>query len=302
MIWLLFIALCAACVAPFVLERRKPDMDDEVRAFAPGAFADLSDGKTHFQWHGPSEGPVLVCVHGLTTPSYVWDSLLPGLTEAGLRVLTYDLYGRGWSDRPGGTQTRSFFIRQLRDLLHHEGISGPITVLGYSMGGGIATIFAAEEPERVARLVLLAPAGLTHRPTRLSELMRRSGPIGSWLMLTLGGSELRRIARATPASDSFTTRLAAEVDWRGYLPAVLSSQRHLLGEDLRDEHQILAKMNVPTLAIWGEVDTVIPIQAMGYLSQANRNAKQASLPRAGHALLITHPSEVLESLADLLQA
>jgi len=111
MFGLFLILLGVVAITPFVIERRKPDMDDSIRDLAPNEFAKLSDGHTHYQWHGDPDGPVLVCVHGLTTPSFVWEALLPGLTEAGYRVLTYDLYGRGMSDRPKGAQTRSFFMR-----------------------------------------------------------------------------------------------------------------------------------------------------------------------------------------------
>ena len=160
MFGLVLLGLGLIAALPFLFERRKPDMNDEIRQRAPDQFAKLSDGYTHFQWHGPAEGPVLVCVHGLTTPSFVWDQLMPGLTEAGFRVLTYDLYGRGLSDRPKGIQTRSFFMRQLRDLLHQQGVLDGFTLMGYSMGGSIATVFASEEPQRVSQLVLLAPAGM----------------------------------------------------------------------------------------------------------------------------------------------
>lgn len=302
MIWLLLLALGIAAALPFVLERRKPDMTPQLRTSLPGQFAMLSDGHTHFQWHGPEDGPVLVCIHGLTTPSFVWEPLLPGLTQAGFRVLTYDLYGRGCSDRPSGAQTRSFFIRQLRDLLDHQGVEGPMTVMGYSMGGSIATIFAAEEPDRVSQLILLAPTGIEYRPTRFAEIARTSGYTGLWMMLAYGGFELRQVAKAMPGPKGVSEKQIAETRWRGYLPAVLSSQRHLLTETLEEEHKDLAMLDVPTMAIWGEADTVIPISAMGKLAQWNRSAKQASVTGASHALGITHPIQVLEKVADLLEA
>jgi len=302
MIWLLLIALCVVAAIPFVLEQRKPDMDDAVRAQAPGQFAQLSDGNTHYQWHGPANRPVLVCIHGLTTPSFVWDRLLPHLTQAGFRVLTYDLYGRGWSDRPKGAQTRSFFMRQLRDLLQDQAVEGPVSVFGYSMGGSIAAVFAAEEPDRIERLILLAPAGIAYRPGRLAEFIRLGGRTGAWTMLTFGARSMRRAALANPNPDGFGQRQAAELDWRGYLPAVLSSQRNLLSERLDEEHRNLHALGVPVLAIWGETDDVIPLSAMGKLAEWNRDAKQATVANAGHALGVTHPEDVTEALSDLLQA
>lgn len=304
MIWLLPILLAAGFALPFIIERRRPDMDDTARAAAPGMFAELSDGLTHYRWHGPDDGPVLVCIHGLTTPGYVWDALMPSLAEAGFRVLRYDLYGRGHSDRPRGAQTRAFFIRQLRDLLQHQGIGGGITLLGYSMGGSIATVFAAAEPERVGRLILLAPAGVIHAPGRLAELARRVPVLGDWLMLALSGAELRRSARTQSGPPDvvadFAERQAIETGRRGYLPAVLSSSRNMLAETLEEEHRALAALGVPVAAIWGQDDTVIPIRALGRLAEWNRNARQATVAGAGHGLTYTHPSDVIEALADVI--
>jgi pimeloyl-ACP methyl ester carboxylesterase len=302
MIWLLLLFLIGAGALPFILEQRKPDMDDAARAKAPGQFAQLSDGQTHYQWHGPENGPVLVCIHGLTTPSFVWDQMMPGLTAAGFSVLTYDLFGRGWSDRPKGAQSRSFFLRQLRDLLQHEGLEGPFMLMGYSMGGAIASVFAAEEPDRVSQLILLAPAGIEHRPTRFDVIASRTGRFGLWLMLAFGGALLRRQAQAAASKmpADVTERLMAETGWRGYLPAVLSSQQNFLHESLEEEHRDLEALQVPIAAIWGETDTIIPMSAPEQLQDWNPAAKQAILPRASHALVVTHSAEVLESLADLL--
>jgi len=300
MIWPVLILLVLVAGLPFLAERRRPDMDDIRRGTAPGDFAELGDGMTHYRWAGPQDGPVLVCVHGLSTPSHVFDWLVPGLARMGFRVLSYDLYGRGFSDRPRGAQTRSFFIRQLRELLQHQGVAGDITLLGYSMGGSIATVFACEEPERLRRLILLAPAGLIHTPGVLAEAARRLPGIGDWLMLGFGGAQLRRGARMQPAQAPVLRALTdlqdAETRMRGYLPAVLSSQRNMLAETLEDEHRALAEQGVPVQAIWGEMDTSIPLRAMGKLVECNRDAHQVTIRGAGHGLGYTHPDEVLAAI------
>ncbi|MGB8621512.1 MAG: alpha/beta fold hydrolase, partial [Paracoccaceae bacterium] len=162
----LFLLLLAAFLGlTWVLsERLRHPMGSAARASAPGKFAELSQGVTHYRWSGPLGGPVAVCVHGLTSASYVWDPVVRALNMMGFRVLRYDLYGRGFSDRPPGVQDRDFFLRQLRDLLEDQGIGQVDMMVGYSMGGSIATAFTAEDPGRVLRLVLLAPAGLGLTP------------------------------------------------------------------------------------------------------------------------------------------
>jgi len=304
MIWVFLIVLAAVFAAPFVIERLKPEMGPDARTLAPGQFATLSDGLTHYQWRGPQDGPVLVCIHGLTTPSYVYDALAPSLAEAGFRVLTYDLFGRGFSDRPKGAQTRDFFVRQLDELLQDQAVSGPVTLLGYSMGGSIATVFAAAHPERVHALLLLAPAGMLHNPGKLADWAQKLPVIGDWLFLALAARFLHQGALAQPGPPEAVTiiaeRQALENGFRGYLPAVLSSQRGLLAETLEEDHRDLAELGVPVAAIWGEADTVIPIAALGRLTEWNRAARQAVIPGAQHGLAFTHPAEVLDVIASAL--
>ena len=80
--------------------RLKP-LDRAARSLAPGAFANLSDGATHYRLEGEGRArPLIVFVHGFSTPSFVWRGIIPKLTAAGYKTLRYDLYGRGWSDRP----------------------------------------------------------------------------------------------------------------------------------------------------------------------------------------------------------
>ncbi|MCG6901436.1 MAG: alpha/beta hydrolase [Rhodobacter sp.] len=304
MIWLLPVLLVIVIAAPFVMERRRREMDASARGMAPGKFAELSDGLTHYRWDGPADGPVLVCIHGLTTPGYVWDRLVPLLAEAGFRVLRYDLYGRGFSDRPRGAQTRAFFIRQLRELLQHQGVDRGITLFGYSMGGSIATVFAAAEPDRIDRLILLAPAGMIHVPGKLAELACRFPLLGDWLMLAFGGAQLRRGAHAQPGPPDVVAGIAARQDietgFRGYLPAVLSSSRNMLAESLKEDHRALAAIGLPVVAIWGQDDSVIPITALGRLTEWNRNVSHATIAGAGHGLAFTHPVEVTDALGKAL--
>ena len=303
MIWALSILVIAGIVAlPRLLEAQRAPMDDARRTDAPGQFADLSQGTTHYQWHGPSKGTVAVCIHGLTTSSYVFDEFVPVLTQMGYRVLTYDLFGRGLSDRPDGVQNRGFFLTQLRDLLEHEGIGGDLMIVGNSMGGGIATAFSAAEWERVDRLLLFAPTGLA---PGITDRMELRPVIGDWLALTVfGRRERRRIAEVdlrSPALPDLPERQMAETRTQGYAAAVLSSMRHMISDVMDREHKLLRDRFTATLAIWGGLDDVIPGQAAGNLADWNREAHQVTFDDAGHGLIITHPDQIRSALQDWLR-
>lgn len=277
-------------------------MSGALRRHAAGHFARLSDGQTHYQWHGPTRGPVLVLVHGLTTPSWVFAGLAPGLATMGYRVLTYDLYGRGFSDRTHSPQDRHLLLRQLRELLAELGVTEPVTLMGYSLGGALATIAAAEEPDRVERLVLLAPAGIEYTPAPLLARARDSGFAGDWLWGLLGARHLIAGAReqvSAPAPSVISDLpglIAREAGIRGYLPAVLSAERHFLTERLEAEHRRVAAAGVPVISVWGSEDRTIPPSAIGTLAVWNREAWKTEIGGAGHGLPHTHPGAVLDAL------
>lgn len=303
MIWILLI-LTALVAGPLVIERNRRVMDDTARGAAPGQFVRLSKGVTHFDWHGPSRGPVCVCVHGLSTPSFVWGGLVRGLALMGYRVLTYDLYGRGFSDRPKGAQDREFFLNQLRELLAREGVEGGLTLIGYSMGGAISTAFAAAHPDRVRRLVLLAPAGMGLARSKLMDFIIQTPVIGDWLMLAFYPSTLRKGLRAErhlpSAVPDITVLQAEELEYRGFTPAVLASLRGLLANTNEKDHKALHNLGMPVLAIWGAKDTVIPAAAIGTLAEWSRKAEQEVIEGAGHGLTYTHAEDVLKILRDHL--
>ncbi|MBI1216950.1 MAG: alpha/beta fold hydrolase [Rhodobacteraceae bacterium] len=305
MIWALAAALAILVAAPLLMERLRRPMDARGRRMAAGDFVELSRGLTYYEWRGPARGPVVVCIHGLTTPSYVWAPVAVALTALGVRVLTYDLYGRGLSDRPAGRQDRAFFVTQLDELLTALEITRAVTLLGYSMGGAIATAFAQDKPARVDRLVLVAPVGLGHRLSRFLTFCAAVPVIGDGLVRVFGDILYRRgidySLPDNPEVPDMVARMAGEMGTRGTLPAVLSSLRGMVAEDMAPVHRALAETSLPVLAIWGEADKVIPLAAMGRLAQINRRARQVELSGATHALPYTHPDDILGALTDLLR-
>jgi len=304
-IWLLVFGIAAgALMVPFLTEHYRHTMDDGRRGSAPGQFAELSQGVTHYHLSGPRDGPLIVCIHGLTTPSFVWGPLVKGLVAAGFRVLVYDLYGRGFSDRPDLPQDKAFFNTQLDDLLGHLDIEAPFHLIGYSMGGAIAAGFATTYPARVRRLVLLAPAGMALRQTAMLKLIRDRGILGRWLMLAAYPVQLRRGIRAERAQPGANIEISegqeAQLKFKGFVPAVLASLRGILRSPLEADHLALRQSGLPVLAIWGGGDTVIPASALGQLAAWNRSVIHEVVEEAGHGLPYTHTGEVLGNITAFL--
>ena len=277
-------------------------MDAAARADAPGQFAQLPCGVTHYRWDGPEGGPITVLVHGQTTPCFVWDGVARLLAARGERVLRYDLLGRGYSDRPSGAQDAEFFLRQLDALLADQKVTGPVTMMGFSMGGAISASYAATRPGRVARLVLVAPAGMGGVGTGWLRALRDADGPGMWLFRLIYPGMHRRAGRVLTRDHGLPEALERaqqrEADLRGFAPGVMSSLRHLLRGDLVVEHRALAQAGVPVLAIWAAEDRDIPLSRREVLAEWNPQAGQVTVPGADHWLPLTHPQAVVEAVTD----
>ncbi len=292
--------IAAVFALPFITELMRKPMNAGIRTAAEGKFVTLSRGVTHYDWLGPANGPVAVCVHGLTTPSFVWRGLARGLVALGYRVLIYDHYGRGYSDRPGGAQDRRFFLDQLSELLESQDVQQEFTLIGYSMGGTISTAWAAENPDRVRRLILIASAGVVVDAGRTAQFMRQTPIFGDWLMYAFFPRSHRKgteADRSLPSSvENVIERQQDELRYRGFVPAVLRSMRGVLSTNSEADHRKLHDAGVPVLAIWGGQDTLIPVRAAGKLAEWNRDCHQEVIEAAGHSLTFTHTPDVLAAI------
>ncbi len=299
---LLIVAVCLFAL-PLVVEALRVPVTVRRKGKVPGELVALSRGVTHIIADGPEDGPVVVLVHGLTTPTYLFGGVIPQLVKAGYRVVTYDLYGRGLSDRPIGKQNAQFFVDQLNEVLAHAGVAGPYVLVGYSMGGAIAATKAAETPEVVSKLVLVASTGLSRANTpKLAEWPI----IGDWVMWVLGGWLLRRRL----ASPSFTAsvvpdlpdREARETRTKGYLPGVLSSIRQMVQTDLSPMHEKIADAGIPILAIWGAADKSVSLKSMARLAELNPAAWHHQIDDGDHGIIHNRPGEVGAEILRFLKA
>lgn len=301
MIWVLICLLVlGVAFAPYIAERRRLVMDDAARADAPGAFIDLKHGRTHYRYFGPQSAPLAVCVHGLTTPSFVFEALADGLVAKGYRVLVYDHYGRGFSDRPTAAQDREFFVSHLDELLNALGEHEKFLLIGYSMGGAVAAAYTAAFAQRVRNLVLVAPAGMGHQLGPLANFIRVMPGIGGWLFMAGYGRSHRKGTekeRALHSAVPFVVdRQQRELQYRGFLPSVLSSLRNGLRAQAKADHQSIHEAGTKVVAIWGAADDVIPLDCKDKMAAWNPVAEQVVVPDEGHSLPYTHPDAVLDQI------
>lgn len=245
--------------------RLKP-LNDDARQAAPGSFLTLTDGQIHYRLEGPESGPLIVLVHGFSTPNFIYQQNVEALNEAGFRTLRFDHFGRGWSDRPSTRYDVDFYDRALTELLDGLGVDQPFGLAGLSMGGPIVAEFTARHPERVERLVLLVPAGLdTAGADGATGALLRTPLVGDWVWRMIGKGILLGDRQYDERERAPENRLKGDVaeqfEYRGYLQALLSTLRHMPMTARQETFERLAATGVPTLAIYGDADQTVLVSS-----------------------------------------
>jgi pimeloyl-ACP methyl ester carboxylesterase len=172
------------------------------------------------------------------------------------------------------------------------------------MGGSVATAFAAAHPDRVRRVILVAPAGIEVVQGPFETWTARLPVAGDWLQAVTGATRMGEAIMADPAAGSvpgLRELQLAELRRPGFLGAVLASRRGILAERMEAAHRAVAAAGLPVIAIWGDKDVVVPLRALGTLSSWNRKAAQEVIPGAGHGLPYTHGAEIAEILRGVLR-
>lgn len=294
-------AVLAVLIAvPLVRNMEHGPLDATARRQAPGQFVTLSHGIVHVRSAGPEQGRPVLLVHGFSVPSYVFDQTSADLAAAGFRVIRFDLYGRGWSDRPDVDYDRTLFTNQLLELMDTLKIA-KADLLGLSMGGAVVGRFAAEHPERVRSVVLVAP--LTHA--------RDIGPMawpgaGEWLMRawylpTLAASQLEDFPHPERVP-GWAARFQPQMGYDGFGHAILSTMRNVVTQSSLPDFGKVGKSGLPVLLVWGEADRTVPYAAHADVQRAIPQAQLASLPGLGHWTVVEDPAATDARIAAFLAA
>ncbi len=292
--------------APLLLDGESEDLDDARRSAAVGDFARSSRGLVHYQIGGPADGPRVALVHGMSTPLFTWDAVWAGLTTAGFRVLRYDLYGRGFSDRPIDVDyDQDLYDEQLRELLDFVGWRGAVHLAGLSMGGPIIVEFAARRPQHVASLSLFDPAGFPVNLPATAALIKVP-LIGDYLMRVFGDRTIRNNLQSNFYDQSlvpdFAERFLPQMKLRGFKHAQLSTLRHMRLTDMEDRFRRIGELGLPVFLVWGKQDAVVPFANAARLRALIPQTRFLAVEECGHTPNYEKPDEVLPPLIDFLRS
>jgi len=257
-------------------------------------------------------GPVVVLIHGITGSSITWEEVIDPLAES-YTVVAPDLLGHGESAKPRGDYSLGAYASGIRDLLAALGHSRA-TVVGHSLGGGIAMQMSYQFPERVDRLVLVSSGGLGRE---VHLLIRAAVLPGSELVLPLLASPtlIHRIDAVGAFLSRLGLRAGADLDemWRGFSSlsdagaraAFIHTLRTIIdptGQRVSATDRLYLAQDMPSLLIWGERDPVIPFHHGVRASEQMPGSRLVTFPTAGHFPHRDDPRGFVRELVNFIES
>ena len=255
-------------------------------------------------------GPDVVLIHGMINSSRHWQEVA-GRLAGSYRVIAPDLIGHGDAATPRGDYSLGAHAAAIRDLLTTIGVERA-TIVGHSLGGGVAMQFFYQFPQRTERLALISSGGLGHD---VSPLLRGAALPGSATLLRLAarprvvgglaaaGARMRKRGNSTGVYLAAVARALGPLQEPGSRRAFLQTLRSVIdvqGQKVsaRDRLYLLGEM--PTLIVWGERDRTIPLAHGLEARQSIPNCRFETLPRAAHFPNLEDPEGLAAVLGDWL--
>jgi pimeloyl-ACP methyl ester carboxylesterase len=255
-------------------------------------------------------GPPVVLIHGMVNSSRHWESVALDLAEDHT-VIAPDLIGHGDSATPRGDYSLGAHAASIRDLLAVIGIDRA-TIVGHSLGGGVAMQFFYQFPQRTERLVLVSSGGLGQEVSPMLRTAALPGASGAlWLVahprlvaaLERAGERLGQRGSGKGVYLQAIARALGPLGQPGSREAFLQTLRSVIdiwGQRVsaRDRLHLLREM--PTLIVWGERDNTIPLAHGRWAHEAAPGSRFETLPRAAHFPHLEDPEGLAAALRDFL--
>lgn len=251
--------------------------------YARGKFVDLNGRRTHYIEAG--QGEPVILLHGFFYDSYLWAANLDVLAEH-FKVYALDLWGFGYSTREALDYGYQLYAEQVLLFMDSVGIQHA-TLVGQSMGGGTAIQFCVQHPQRVDKLLLVAPAGMPYSLPLTGKFFNLPG-IGEFFM-GLNTDTIRKknlgdfwIHNKQLITDDYFENVTRFQKVSGTTEASLSILRKEFFHTLRNEIERLAQIEISILIIWGREDKSIPVSCGQEMHHILDGSRLEILDEAGH--------------------
>lgn len=261
-------------------------------------------------YHLMGEGPPLLLVHGITSSSRTWKSVMPRLAEKHT-VIAPDLLGHGRSAKPHGDYSLGAYASGIRDLMVALDVP-KATVVGHSLGGGIAMQFAYQFPDRVSRLVLVDTGGIGKE---VNPALRAAALPGAEYVLpvlfsptlhdaglkvrnVLAGFGLRGSADVEGVAEGFAS--LTESDARRAFLHTVRSVIDPTGQRVSAADRLYLTREIPSLIVWGDRDRIIPVAHADLAHELMPGSQLEIFPGAGHFPFNDDPDRFIRVLEDFI--
>jgi pimeloyl-ACP methyl ester carboxylesterase len=291
-----------------------PDADDAGGPLSlgevPVSEIDLHGHRVTYREVG--EGPVLVLIHGVTGNMETWDRALPWLADR-FTVITPDLLGHGRSAKPRGDYSLGAYASGIRDLLGALG-HFKATVVGHSLGGGIAMQMAYQFPEHCERLVLVCSGGLGEE---VSIALRAASLPGSELVIPLIahnsvieagrkiGGLLDAVGLGVSPDKAEVARGYASLSDSGARRAFIHTMRGVIdhgGQRVSARDRLYLTEAVPSMLLWGANDPIIPARHGERAHGEMPGSRYVLFESSGHFPHVSEPRRFARELTDFIEA
>jgi pimeloyl-ACP methyl ester carboxylesterase len=256
-------------------------------------------------------GPALLLLHGLGCDHTTWQPVIQALSRR-YTVIAPDLLGHGRSDKPRADYSVGGYANGMRDLLTVLGID-KVTVVGHSLGGGVAMQFAYQFPERTERMILVAPGGLGPEVSAALRAVTLPGFHTAMGVVTLPGvrhlttAYLRGLAASGLSMTRDLDEVAAIID-SFKDPQARTAIRHVVSAVIDWRGQIVTMADrayltaaMPMCVIWGTDDSVIPVRHAGNAAEMAPGCTVEVIGNAGHFPHKDHPQRFVKIVNDFIR-
>lgn len=312
---LLILFSLSSCLLPYAFTLSKSDGVRPDGPYGDSSFEKIDDVWLHYRLVLPQTTEIkgkFLLVHGLGGSTYTFNPAIAALVEAGFAVVAVDLPGFGYSGRPEkfdhSQEHRAQMLWTLLDTIASgSGMSGTTTrgwhLLGHSMGGGTVAAMAIARPAETASLVLVA--GALEISRGVSSFLLAFPPFARWTRLYLERSLLTG-EKAGKLLDEAYGREADEYELSVYLdPLQLPGTARTLTTMVRTTRSIplddLRSLHMPVAAIWGDSDTVVPIEKSRAIGVRIPQLRLYVIEGAAHIPMETHVEQFNAALYEFLE-
>lgn len=270
-------------------------------------FVNVNGVRTHYVAKGQGDDPIIF-IHGFSSSLYTWSACLDAIAQQH-RVYSLDLEGFGFSDKPAVDYTIDGYLDFVAHFMDALNIKSAV-FCGNSMGGNISWRAALKYPDRVSKLILVDASGYPSedagKHSGLPFLLRlgRLPGVGELFGFLASRGQIRASLESAYCEDSKVTDHTVDMYYyplktEGGMRAVLARMRGSR-EDLKEWADKIPSLTLPTLIIWGEKDTWIPVENGRHFHEDIAGSELVVLPQCGHLPQEEFPAEFSKHVLDFL--